>query len=110
VDLLLLASVPALLLLGVWPCVCVQYDKDESGTIDFEEFLDMAKVLVGSRTNFRESLPWKYGSGARGQQGLGPQVRPPIALTPCDKAYYFLSSKLMPETAFAHASSRPKNH
>lgn len=23
----------------------------------------MAKVLVGSRTNFRESLPWKYGSG-----------------------------------------------
>jgi hypothetical protein len=41
----------------------LQYDKDESGTIDFDEFLDMAKVLVGSRTNFKESLPWKYGSG-----------------------------------------------
>jgi Ca2+-binding EF-hand superfamily protein len=49
-----------------------QYDKDESGTIDFEEFLDMAKVLVGSRTNFRESLPWKYGSGEAGQQVLTP--------------------------------------
>lgn len=44
-------------------CYVLQYDKDESGTIDFDEFLDMAKVLVGSRTNFRESLPWKYGSG-----------------------------------------------
>lgn len=30
------------------PCCLLQYDKDESGTIDFEEFLDMAKV--GSRT------------------------------------------------------------
>lgn len=44
-------------------CCLPQYDKDENGTIDFDEFLEMAKVLVGSRTNFRESLPWKYGSG-----------------------------------------------
>lgn len=30
-------------------CVLLQYDKDESGTIDFDEFLDMAKV--GSRAS-----------------------------------------------------------
>jgi hypothetical protein len=36
--------------------------QNENGTIDFPEFLEMAKVLVGSRTNFFDSLLWKYGS------------------------------------------------
>lgn len=31
----------------------------------------MAKVLIGSRTNFTESLPWKYGSGATCGRGVG---------------------------------------
>lgn len=48
-----------LCMLRLW----TQYDKNDDGTIDFEEFLDMAKVMVGSRKNFRESLVWKYGSG-----------------------------------------------
>jgi len=42
--------------------LCKKYDTSGDGVIDFDEFLEMAKVLVGSRTNFRESLPWKYGS------------------------------------------------
>jgi hypothetical protein len=54
----------------------LQYDKDGNGVIDFDEFLEMAKVLVGSRQNFRESLVWKYGSGVkRGAVQLGMSVR-----------------------------------
>lgn len=53
---------PLPLLLLLLP-TCKQYDTSEDGTIDFDEFLEMAKVLVGSRTNFTDSLPWKYGSG-----------------------------------------------
>lgn len=45
------------------PPLTWQYDTSGDGVIDFNEFLEMAKVLVGSRKNFRESLPWKYGSG-----------------------------------------------
>jgi hypothetical protein len=46
--------------------MCAKYDKDGSGSIDSEEFLAMAKVLVGSRKNFFESIPWKFGSGEGG--------------------------------------------
>lgn len=42
--------------------MCAKYDTDGNGTIEFEEFLEMAKVLVGSRKNFFESIPWLYGS------------------------------------------------
>eukprot|EP00775_Hariotina_reticulata_P002368 gene2368-2673_t len=42
--------------------LCKKYDTNENGAIDFNEFLEMAKVLVGSRTNFFDSLLWKYGS------------------------------------------------
>ncbi|WIA31030.1 hypothetical protein OEZ86_001068 [Tetradesmus obliquus] len=42
--------------------MCRKYDKDGNGTIEFEEFLEMSKVLVGSRKNFTESLVWKYFS------------------------------------------------
>lgn len=42
--------------------LCRKYDKDEDGTIDYEEFLELAKVLVGSRKHWRDSLLWKYGS------------------------------------------------
>eukprot|EP00879_Flechtneria_rotunda_P024808 GHRR01026326.1.p1 GENE.GHRR01026326.1~~GHRR01026326.1.p1 ORF type:complete len:158 (+),score=56.66 GHRR01026326.1:335-808(+) len=42
--------------------LCRKYDKDGNGSMEFDEFLEMATVLVGSRKNWRESLPWKYGS------------------------------------------------
>jgi hypothetical protein len=50
--------------------MCKKYDADGSGTIDAEEFLAMAKVLVGSRKNFFDSIPWKFGSG-EGRPGAG---------------------------------------
>jgi hypothetical protein len=46
--------------------------QNESGTIEFPEFLEMAKVMVGSRKNFFESIPWLYFSGER--QGQTAQV------------------------------------
>eukprot|EP00878_Enallax_costatus_P000263 GHUV01000330.1.p1 GENE.GHUV01000330.1~~GHUV01000330.1.p1 ORF type:complete len:163 (+),score=49.00 GHUV01000330.1:236-724(+) len=42
--------------------LCKKYDKNGDGTIDFDEFLEMAKVLVGTRRNWRDSLLWKYGA------------------------------------------------
>lgn len=42
--------------------MCRKFDKNENGTICEEEFIEMAKVLIGSRQRWRESLPWKYGS------------------------------------------------
>eukprot|EP00882_Tetradesmus_deserticola_P005600 GHRQ01005896.1.p1 GENE.GHRQ01005896.1~~GHRQ01005896.1.p1 ORF type:complete len:149 (+),score=57.69 GHRQ01005896.1:460-906(+) len=42
--------------------MCKKYDKDGGGTIEFEEFLNMSKVLVGNRKKFTESLVWRYFS------------------------------------------------
>lgn len=42
--------------------MCYKFDKDGDGFIDEPEFLELARVLFGTRERWRESLPWIVGS------------------------------------------------
>jgi len=44
------------------PQMCVKYDADGDGCLDQAEFAELAKVLFGTRSAWRESLPWIIGS------------------------------------------------
>ncbi|KAI8466397.1 MAG: hypothetical protein J3K34DRAFT_524570 [Monoraphidium minutum] len=42
--------------------LCIRFDRDDDGTLDQAEFLDLARVMYGTRQRWRESLPWIIGS------------------------------------------------